>query len=313
MAKPHLDRICLTETEKASAARLYRHVDMLAGVIGERHCWRYEHLLAAEKYVRDHLAATGLEVTEQVYEVMGKKVRNLIAEQKGTGREDEILVVGGHYDSVTPTPGADDNASAVAGVLETARQLAGRKFRQTIRYVSFVNEEPPFYKGENMGSLRYAKQCRARREKIVGMINLEMIGYFDDSPGSQQYPVLPRKWWLPRPEKWLSDRGNFIVVCGDMKSFGLLRKFMGRFKKASGKFPTIAFPAPRWVEGPGMSDNWSFWECGYPALMVTDTSFFRNANYHTTKDTVETLCFPAMTRVVAGVAGAVAGMAGEIR
>jgi acetylornithine deacetylase/succinyl-diaminopimelate desuccinylase-like protein len=172
-----------------TAARLHKHVDVLAGLIGERHWWRYDHLMAAEKYVRDQFAATGLAVSDQPYDVMGKTVRNLIAEQPGTKRPDEILILGAHYDSVDPTPGADDNASGIAGVLEVARQLANRNFKRTIRYLAFVNEEPPFYKGDDMGSLRYARACRARNDNIRGMINFEMIGYFDDLPGSQGHLI----------------------------------------------------------------------------------------------------------------------------
>jgi len=160
MPRPHLQRIQLTSDEQARAARLHRDVDVLAGLIGERHWWKYDRLMAAEKYVRDQLAATGLPMTDQPFEVMEKTCRNVIAEQRGTTHADQILVLGAHYDSVSPTPGADDNASAVAGMIEVARELSRRKFRRTIRYVGFVNEEPPFYKGPDMGSLRYAEHCR---------------------------------------------------------------------------------------------------------------------------------------------------------
>jgi hypothetical protein len=301
---PHLNRIHLSAEEAASAERLRRHVDMLAEIIGERHWWKYEILMAAEKYVRDQLATTGLPVTDQPYDVMGKTVRNLIAQQRGVRRPEEIVVVGAHYDSISGTPGADDNASAVAGLLEIAHQLSKRKFQRTIRYVSFVNEEPPFYKGQDMGSLQYAELCRQRNDNIVGMINLEMLGYYDDALGSQQYPPL-RKW-----EKHLPTRANFIVICSDMASWRLLAKMAWGFRR-SVKFPMLPSPSPRSVAGPGMSDNWSFWECGYPAVMVTDTSFLRNGNYHAQTDRLKTLHIPAMTRVVKGTIGAVARLAGR--
>ena len=309
MPRPHLDRIELSPEEQSLADRLYRHVDMLAGVIGERHVWRYDYLMAAEKYVRDQLSATGLAVTEQAYTAVGKTVRNLIAEQPGVRRPEDILILGAHYDSVEPTPGADDNASAVAGLLEVARLLAGRKFKRTIRYVAFVNEEPPFYKSVDMGSYRYARDCRNREERIRGMINLEMIGYFSDAPHSQDYPVIPRPLHLlPR---LLSHRANFIVICSDFRSLALGARFAFHFRRHA-RFPTLAFPSPRWVMGPDMSDHWSFWEFGYPALMVTDTSFFRNNNYHKRSDTPDTLHYPAMSRIVQGTAAALARLAGPV-
>jgi len=278
---------------------------MLAEIIGERHFWKYDILMAAEKYVRDQLAATGLPVADQPYEVMKKTVRNLIVEQPGLRRPGEIVVVGAHYDSISGTPGADDNASAVAGLLEIAHQLSKRKFKRTLRYVSFVNEEPPFYKSEDMGSLRYAELCRRRNDNIVGMINLEMLGYYDDTVGSQEYPPL-RKW-----EKHLPKRANFIVICSDFNSWKLLGRIAWGFRR-SVKFPMLPFPSPSSVMGPGMSDNWSFWECGYPAVMITDTSFLRNHHYHAETDRLKTLHIPAMTRVVKGTIGAIARLAGPL-
>lgn len=301
MYRPHLHAIVLTPEEEAMAGRLRRDVDMLAGVIGERHWWKYDHLMTAEKYVHDQLAATGLEVTEQVYEVMGRPVRNLVATQPG--KTGEVLVLGAHYDSVSPTPGADDNASAVAGMLEAARQLAGRKFRRTIRYVAFVNEEPPFYKTGDMGSWRYAQACHERGDAIRGMINLEMIGYFDDARGSQRYPPLRGL------QRVLPQRGNFINICSNFASARFLAEVSWGFWR-SVRFPMLPFPSPPGVLGPDMSDHWSFWKFGYPAVMVTDTSFLRNENYHTVRDTPDTLHYPAMTRVVGGVIGALARLAG---
>jgi len=134
-----------------------------------------------------------------------------------------------------------------------------------------------------------------------------MIGYFSDAPKSQNYPVLLRPIRFIR--RFLPTRGNFIVVCSDFASLRFGLRFAWRFRRKA-RFPMIAFPSPRSVMGPDMSDHWSFWQCGYPALMVTDTSFFRNENYHTVRDTVDTLHYPAMTRIVRGVAGALAALAG---
>jgi Zn-dependent M28 family amino/carboxypeptidase len=230
-------------------------------------------------------------------------VCNLIAEQPGTDRANEVLILGGHYDSVGSTPGADDNASAVAGVLEIAHQLSTRRFRRTIRYVAFVNEEPPFYKTDQMGSLVYARRCLERSDAIVGMINLEMIGYFSDETASQGSPF----GGLLR--RVLPDRGNFIVICGNLTSKALLARTAWGFHRSGARFPMIPFPSPRKVVGPDMSDHRSFWQCGYPAVMVTDTSFLRNPNYHRMTDLPETLNYPAMTRVVRGVTSSLARLA----
>lgn len=304
MSRRHLASIALSAEEIASQARLSRHVEVLASLIGPRSVHeRYDMLQAAERYVRDELTKSGLNVESQEYVVAGRTVRNLIAEQRGAARADELLVLGAHYDSVGSTPGADDNASAVAGLLEIAHQLSARKFQRTIRYVAFVNEEPPFYKSENMGSLRYARACRERGDRIVGMINLEMIGYFTDADGSQAYPPLGAL------RKVLPDRGNFIVICSDLASTRFLAKVAWGFRRSGVRFPMIPFPAPRSVPGPDMSDNWSFWQCGYPAVMVTDTSFLRNPHYHRPSDLPATLHFPAMTRVVAGVSSSLARLA----
>lgn len=300
--RPHLDQIQLDDNEQAMCERLRQHIDVLAELIGERHVFRYQQLQAAHRYVRDQLSATNLAVTEQCYDVFGKSVANIIAEQPGGRRRDEIVIVGAHYDSVSGTPGADDNASAVACLIETAHQLSKRQFQRTLRFVSFVNEEPPFYKGDDMGSLRYAKQCQHSGDNIVGMINYEMMGYFDDGPNTQLYPG------LGRIEKSLPKRGNFIVLCSNFSSWKLLARLAWGFKR-SVKFPMLPFAAPRKVSGPDMSDNWSFWQCGYPAIMVTDTSFLRNNNYHKSSDRLQTLNLPAMTRVAKGMIGAIGRLA----
>jgi hypothetical protein len=306
MYRAHLHRIELSPDEQPISERLRRHVDVLASLIGPRHWWRYDMLMAAQRYVDTQLALSGLPVERQTYEVMGRPVSNLIIEQRGQRKPEQILVLGAHYDTVDTTPGADDNASAVAGLLEIAHQLSRLRFKRTIRYVAFVNEEPPFYKSENMGSLRYARRCWKREEKIIGMINLEMIGYYSDAKGSQTYPPLKGL------NRVLPSRGNFIVICSDMASARFLSRVAWGFRRTV-RFPMLPFPAPRSVSGPDMSDNWSFWQCEYPAVMVTDTSFLRNDNYHKSSDRMETLNFPAMTRVVQGVAGALARIAGWIK
>lgn len=299
---PHLDSITLSQDELIIARRMSTHIDALSSLIGPRHWWKYDKLLAAEAYVESELAKTGLQVERQTFDVMGKPVSNVYIEKRGITKPDEILILGAHYDTVETTPGADDNASAVAGLLEIAQRLCSTRFERTVRFVAFVNEEPPFYKSENMGSLRYARRCYNRGEKIMGMINLEMIGYYSDEPRSQQYPRLKGL------EKLLPSRGNFIVICSDLASTVFLSRVAWGFYWST-RFPMLPFPSPRRVCGPDMSDHWSFWQCGFPAVMVTDTSFLRNAHYHKPTDALATLNIPAMTRVVAGVAGSLLRLA----
>jgi Zn-dependent M28 family amino/carboxypeptidase len=276
-----------------------RHLDMLAGVIGERNVYRYGALEAAARYIEDTFRSFGYAPAAQEYAAWSKPVRNIEVVLPGTRRPDRIWILGGHYDSVEGSPGADDNATAVAGVLEVARLLAGTKPRDTIRFVAFVNEEPPFYKGPEMGSLVYARRCRERGENIAGMVNLEMLGYFSDEPGSQQYPYpLDRgvfRWLLPR-------RGDFIAFCGNSASFWFTRRCNRLFRKTV-RFPTQWVAAPERLGELGMSDHWSFWQQGYPAVMVTDTAFFRNRHYHQRSDTPDKLDYRRMSTVVTGIAG----------
>jgi Zn-dependent M28 family amino/carboxypeptidase len=288
------------------SARLFRHLDMLAGVIGERNVYRYGALEAAARYIEDTFTSVGYTPREQEFAAYGKPVRNIEVELTGTRRPERVWIVGGHYDSIDGSPAADDNASAVAGVLELARLLAAKPCRDTVRFVTFVNEEPPFYKGPEMGSVVYAERCRERDETIRGMINLEMIGYYRDERGSQKYPLPLGK----RPWKWLlPSRGNFIAFVGNFASASLTRRCKRHFRK-SVRFPALWAAAPDRLDGTGMSDHWSFWQQGYPAVMVTDTAFFRNPHYHKLSDKPDTLDYPRMASVVTGLAGMLRRLAG---
>ncbi len=280
--------------------RLFRHVDMLAGVIGERNvpCC-YGGLEAAARYIEDAFRTAGYHPVAQEFSAYGKPVRNIEVETSGHRTPKRVWIVGGHYDSIDGSPAADDNASAVAGVLEIARLLRNARGRDTVRFVTFVNEEPPFYKGPQMGSVVYARRCRERNEQIQGMINLEMIGYYRGERGTQEYPPPLNRGLWPR---LLPRRGNFISFVGNMDSFWLTRRCKRLFRK-SVKFPALWIPAPKRLDGAGMSDHWSFWQEGYRAVMVTDTAFFRNPHYHKPTDTPDTLDYPRMAQVVTGLAG----------
>ena len=266
---------------------------MLADRIGERNATRMPALDSAAEYIGGQLRALGYDVREQTYEAEGKSFRNIEATLPGRSRAGEIVVVGGHYDSGLGTPGADDNASGTAGVLELARLLKSKSGERTIRFVAFTNEEPPFFWTGDMGSLRYARAARQRGENIVAMLSLETIGYFSDSAGSQRYPPI-LGWFYP-------DRGDFIGIVGNIGSRGLVRQVVREFRSAA-SFPSAGSAAPKQLPGIGWSDHWSFWQEGYDAVMITDTAPFRNEHYHEGSDRPGTLDYERMARVVDGVA-----------
>lgn len=291
----------LTKAEAELRDRLRRHVERLAGEIGERNLlWRYEALKEAALYVETALGETGLEVTRQDFEVEGRTVSNLEGEKTGATRPGEIVVVGGHYDSVLGCPGANDNGTGSAAVLEIARLLAGRELARTVRFVGFVNEEPPFFQTPMMGSVRYARRARERGETVVAMLSLETIGYYTGAPASQRYPF-PFSVFYP-------SVGNFIGVVGDLRSASLVRRVVGSFRRHTA-FPSEGAAAPGWITGVGWSDQWSFWRQGYRAVMVTDTAPFRYAAYHTAEDTPEKIDYESTARVVAGMARVVEDLA----
>ena len=225
--------------------------------------------------------------------------KNVIAELRGAS--DEIVVIGAHYDTVDGSPGADDNASGVAALLALARAFAHAKPRRTLRFVAFSNEEPPYFLSPRMGSWQYANACHERREKIAAMLSLESIGFFSDAPHSQQYPAML--------EHVFPDRANFIAFAANLASRALLKRCVAAFR-AHARIPSEGAALPEAVTGVAWSDQWSFWQFGYPAVMVTDTAPFRNPHYHTGHDTPETLDYGRFALVVEGLRAVVADLAG---
>jgi len=284
------------------SARLRRHVEWLAGCIGERNVWRPAALAAAAAYIRGEFEALGCEVAAQRYRAAGVDCDNLEATLPGGGARTEIVVVGAHYDTVQGSPGADDNASGVAALLEIARALRRLRLARTVKLVAFVNEEPPFFNWGEMGSKVYARAARRRGDDIRVMLSLEMLGCYDDAPRSQAYPPL-LKWFYP-------DRGNFIAFVSNLASRRALREVAAAFRARS-DFPVEQLAAPALVPGVAWSDQVSFWRAGYPAVMVTDTAFYRNPRYHSAADTADRLRYPEMARVVEGLAATIAALAGE--
>jgi Zn-dependent M28 family amino/carboxypeptidase len=288
-------------SDLALEQRLRGHVGELADAIGERNVWRPAALRAAAAYVRGAFAAAGCEVQVQAYETQGMRCDNL--EVTLTGAEPErIIVVGAHYDTVAGSPGADDNASGVAGLIEIARALRPLSLGCTVKLVAFVNEEPPFFFWREMGSMVYARAARRRGDDIRVMLSLEMLGCYSDASGSQGYPPLLR-WFYP-------DRGNFIAFVSNLRSRRALQAVVQAFRSVS-DFPAERLASPAIVPGVAWSDQLSFWRAGYAAVMVTDTAFYRNAHYHCASDTPETLDYRSMARVVDGLAQAVGVLAAQ--
>jgi hypothetical protein len=291
----------LTPEEATLRDELAAHVHKLGGEIGERNIVRYAQLAAAADYIEQSFSAAGLRVRRDRYTAWGKECDNLEAEIRGMKAPEEIVVIGGHYDSVIGAPGANDNGSGTAAVLALARRFAGKPGTRTLRFVAFVNEEPPGFQRPEMGSWVYASRCRERGERIVAMVSLETIGCFSNEPDSQSYP-------LPALGLIYPTEGNFISFVGNVQSRQLVRQAIGSFRR-HGQFPSqgAALPAP--VPGVGWSDHWAFWQHGYPGIMVTDTAPFRYPHYHTPTDTPEQVDYEAMSRVVHALESVVAELA----
>ncbi|MEO1614614.1 MAG: M28 family peptidase [Planctomycetota bacterium] len=276
------------------------HVDRLAGLIGPRTLGRPKTITATIGYIENQWTEMGFDINRECYDAMGDEATNLIAETAGVSRADEIVLLGAHYDTVFNTPGADDNASAVAVLLETSRLLREHTGKRTARFVAFACEEPPYFNMDSMGSQHNARKSREREEKIVGMLCLEMVGYYSLADGSQEVPPGIPKWM----HRFFPRRGNFLAAVGNLLSWKLCWNFRRGFKRGTRRMPLFSICLPEKIREIRLSDNSSFWDQGYPALMLTDTSFLRNPHYHQSSDTPETLDYPRMTEVTLGVASA---------
>jgi Peptidase family M28 len=275
-----------------AAPRLRAHVEMLAGTIGERNLWHREALARAADYITAQLVGSGYSPEAHPFDVSGTRVINLDAALMGTSRREDIVVVGAHYDSVSGCPGANDNATGVAAMLELAHRLARTPASRTIRFAAFVNEEPPFFQTANMGSVVYANAAKARGDRIVGMLSLETMGYYSDEKGSQQYPAAVAMLY--------PDVGNFIALVANVGSARLLMDARRAFKSRT-PFPVQSAAVPAAIPGVGWSDHWAFWQAGYSAMMVTDTAPFRYPWYHTANDTPDKIDYEKLAQVVDGL------------
>jgi Zn-dependent M28 family amino/carboxypeptidase len=292
----------LSTSQSELAARLAAQVNVLSVTIGERSADKPESLQAVTEYLAAELRRVGYEVSEHSYSSNGQKVTNLEAILLGDDAASGAVIVGAHYDCVPGTVGADDNATGVAAILELARMLHDSKLRKTIRFVLFVNEEPPFFQTDTMGSLVYARQLKRENAAVSAMLSLEMLGYYSEASGSQKYPAA-LGWLYP-------SQGNFIGFVGKADSPELVRRAIRSFRETT-SFPSEGVAAPVEWPGVGWSDHWSFWQAGYPAIMITDTAIFRNPYYHTPRDTADKLDFAKMARVVEGIRRVVEDLSSE--
>jgi hypothetical protein len=283
----------------ADRAALREHVDALAERLAPRDVDHPENLDAAAVYVAERLRAAGLAPREQVFEAFGRTQRNVLAE---VGPDTpERIVIGAHYDAAAGTPGADDNASGVAGLLELARLLAAEPPPIKVELAAYTLEEPPAFATEAMGSAIHARSLAEAGVKIRLMIAIEMIGYYSDAPGSQRYPTSVEKARYP-------DTANFISVVGRSGQGGMVSVIAGAIAAAS-TVPVETLVAPRDAPGVALSDHRNFWELDYPAVMVTNTAYYRNERYHTARDRPDTLDYPRMAEVVEGLHCAVQSVA----
>ena len=293
--KPHHGALPpLTPEEAALAVSLKRHIATIAA--REHNVAYYGELEKVARYIEATLASLGYTVGRQEFSADGQAVRNIdvTIEPARENSDPEVIVVGAHYDSVFGSPGANDNASGAAAVIELARLLhdlngsAGKR----IRLALFVNEEPPYFRTEAMGSLHYARALAQRNERVVAMYSLETIGFYSSEPGSQVYPA-PFGLLFPA-------RGDFVAFVGLLGSRALVRETIRSFR-AHTAFPTIGGVAPGFVPGIGWSDHWAFAEHGFQAVMITDTAPFRYPHYHRPSDTPDKVDAESLARVVKGI------------
>jgi hypothetical protein len=290
----------LQEKEIELKNYLQQDIKKIAVEIGARNAGQYEKLTTTKTFLETVLTQSGYKVKQQEYKIDNKSYFNLEVEKLGTEKPNEVILIGGHYDSAFISPGANDNATGAAATLELARIFANKSTKRTIRFVEFTNEEPPFFWTEDMGSLVYAKQIDQNKEKVVAMLSLETMGYFSDTVGSQKYPF-PIGLLYP-------NQGNFISFIGNLSSESLVRRSIASFRRNT-QFPSEGVALPSWIPGIGWSDQWSFWQQGYNGIMITDTAPYRYPYYHTADDTFDKINFDKLARVISGLVEVISDLA----
>jgi Zn-dependent M28 family amino/carboxypeptidase len=297
-----------TDAQKQIATQLESDITILAdatggvGRVGNRSTFYPKRFATAAAWLHDQLTAAGYTQINEIPVARGSPVPNLEVIVPGTSKPAEIVVIGAHYDAFQGTPGADDNASGTAACLHLARIFKNAPQSRTLRFVFFVNEEPPTFWTPDMGSWVYAKKCRDSDDDITAMLSLESIGFYSTASGSQHYPQ-PLNQLYP-------DTADFIAFVSNYSSRSLNRRALASFRTHA-KFPSEGASPFSIIPGVGNSDQWSFWQEGYRGIMITDTANYRNPNYHTPTDKPDTLDYDRMSRVVQGLEEVIKDLASD--
>lgn len=291
LTQPLILRGAASAPPAITPARLEAHVRALSVQFNPRDSRHPENLERAAAYIRNEFGLANGVVGEQPFDVGGSTYRNVTV-QFGPDSPERI-VIGAHYDSAGPVAAADDNASGVAGLIELAYLLGQNPPTMRVELVAYTLEEPPYFRSADMGSAHHARSLRAAGVNVRLMISLEMIGYFTDQPDSQQFPSAVLIPFYP-------STGNFISVVGSVTQGFVTRRVKAAMRAAT-PLPVYSINAPAMIPGVDFSDHLSYWNAGYPALMITDTAFYRNHAYHTAQDTPDRLNYERMAMVVQGV------------
>ncbi|MFN0290543.1 M28 family peptidase [Pedobacter helvus] len=279
---------CAANTDTTA---IKKHLKSITKTASYRNPENLNQLNAIADYIKKDFLKYSGKVSFQEYKVEGKTYKNVVC-SFGTENQQRIIV-GAHYDVCGDQEGADDNASGVVGLLELARLLKGQKLNKRIDLVAFTLEEPPYFRTEHMGSYVHAKSLKNNKVDVLGMISVEMIGYFSDKENSQNYPVAAMS-------KMYGNKGDYITLVSTNEKGKFVEEFSQHFKQAKA-VKTEEFNAPRSLPGIDFSDHLNYWDFGYSAMMITDTSFYRNKNYHKKTDTMETLDIRRMAKVIDGI------------
>lgn len=303
--QPHT-AVQLTAAQADLAARLEEDVLHLAETIGERNMHLPGTMDTASLWIEHRMKEIGFDPARHTYKLQrgfyrDRTADNLVAEVRGTVHPDQTVIIGAHYDTVPGSPGANDNSSAVAALLALATFFYENPQPQTVRFVSFANEEPPFFQTKDMGSYAYARELKNRNEKISAMFSMDGLGYYSDKPGSQRYP-------FPGIGLIYPDKADFIGFVTRFGDTGLMKRALNAFRRDA-VIPAEGVALPGIIPGVSWSDHWSFWKHDFPAFLVTDTLLFRDPNYHLPQDTPDKLDFKRMALVVDGLKGVIGRLA----
>lgn len=292
----------LTPEQQKSVQAMKAVVEELSGRIGNRNYAEPEKLEMAHRYIANQFKSLGYRVESFPFQIGQQTFKNIIAKKsKRNGSRSssaDLLVIGAHYDTCF-NPGADDNASGVAGLIEAARVLKNEELSFEVQFIAFANEEPPFFQSDDMGSRRFTRWLKTQPVNVKGAIILEMIGYFREEKFSQTY--------FPLVGPFYPNKGNFIALIGNFPSRHFLNEVHRGFKAAK-QIQTESLIAPEFIPGITWSDHWSFWQEGWPAIIVTDTAYLRSPHYHQKSDLPATLNYDEMARVVTALKEAVLGL-----